>query len=457
MANKRLNNWALETVPQPGLGGRQGFQPRGKCLGGSSAINAMVYIRGHPSDYDDWAALGNEGWAYQDVLPYFRLSEHNERLNDEYHGQNGPLWVSDLRTDSPFHHYIADAAREAGLPVTADFNGAEQEGVGVFQVTQKDGERWSAARAYLLPHLQRPNLKVATLALAQRILFEDGRAVGVEYRQGERQRIVRARKEVILASGAFKTPQLLMLSGVGEREELVQHGIPLAHHLPKLGKNLRDHPDFVFGMTTQNPDTFSFTASGFNRLGRESWRYYRQRRGALTSNFAEAGAFLKSRPQLDRPDLQLHLVTGLVDDHGRNLHFKKGFSCHVCLLRPRSHGSVRLQSADPQEPPLIDPAFLHDPQDVEDLVAGYKLTQRLLDAPSLKQQILKYVFPLNINNDNDIRRILRQRVDTVYHPVGTCRMGIDDQAVVDLVRGQSRIPSQLTDVEANQTQHYGTN
>ncbi|MGC1510491.1 GMC oxidoreductase, partial [Ketobacter sp.] len=178
---------------------------------------------------------------------------------------------------------------------------------------------------------------------------------------------------------------------------------------------------------------------------------------ALTSNFAEAGAFLKSRPQLDRPDLQLHLVTGLVDDHGRNLHFKKGFSCHVCLLQPRSHGSVRLQSADPQEPPLIDPASLHDPQDVEDLVAGYKLTQRLLDAPSLKQQILKYVFPLNINNDNDIRRILRQRVDTVYHPVGTCRMGIDDQAVVDLVRGQSRIPSQLTDVEANQTQHYGTN
>ena len=220
MLAKPVNNWLMETVPQKGLNGRQGFQPRGKCLGGSSAINAMVYIRGHREDYDQWAALGNKGWSYQDVLPYFRLSEGNERLRNDYHGNDGPLSVSDIRTDSPFHDYFLNAARECDIPITDDFNGEEQEGPGVFQVTQKNGERWSSARAYLFPHLNRPNLQVETLAQVQRIIVEDKRAVGVEFKQGNQTRTFRARKEVLLSAGAFQSPQLLMLSGIGDAEEL---------------------------------------------------------------------------------------------------------------------------------------------------------------------------------------------------------------------------------------------
>jgi len=432
MGSTSLNNWALQTVPQPGLGGRRGFQPRGKTLGGSSAINAMVYIRGHRSDYDQWAQLGNEGWSYQDVLPYFCLSEHNERIDNEYHGRNGPLWVSDIRTGSPFHDYFLNAARECDIPVLDDFNGAEQEGAGVFQVTQKHGERWSSARAYLLPHInRRPNLSVETQAQVQRILFEGKRAVGVEVKQGKRVRSLYARKEVILAAGAFQSPQLLMLSGVGDQAELATHKVPLVHHLPGVGKNLQDHPDFIFGYTTSSMDTFGLTPGGILRLLKGIKPYRKERKGIWTSNFAEAGAFLKTRKDLKAPDIQLHLVTGLVDDHGRKKHYKQGFSCHVCLLRPRSHGSVTLASADPAQPPLIDPAFLKDPQDLEDLVAGYKITRRLMNSPAIAKWIEEDTFTSDVHSDDEIRQVLRDRVDTVYHPVGSCKMGIDDMAVVD--------------------------
>lgn len=428
----KINNWAFETVPQPGLGGRKGYQPRGKTLGGSSAINAMVYIRGHRSDYDEWAKQGNSGWSYQDVLPYFRLSEHNERIDDAYHGRNGPLWVSDLRTDSPFHDYFLNAAKETGLPINDDFNGAEQEGVGVFQVTQKHGERWSSARAFLLPHMaQRDNLSVEINTQVLRILFDGKRAVGVEVKQGNRTRTLHARKEVILAAGAFQSPHLLMLSGVGDQAELSQHGVPLVHHLPGVGKNLQDHPDFIFGYTTQSMDTFGFTPGGIWQLLKGIKRYRKERRGIWTSNFAEAGAFLKTQPELEAPDIQLHLVTGLVDDHGRSKHYKQGFSCHVCLLRPHSHGSVGLASANPNDAPLIDPAFLQDPRDMDDLVTAFKITQKLMSAPSLKHWISEDVFTANVKTDDDIRQILRDRVDTVYHPVGTCKMGVDEMAVVD--------------------------
>ncbi|CAE6805434.1 GMC family oxidoreductase [Paraburkholderia nemoris] len=432
MLPTRVNNWAFDTVPQPGLAGRIGYQPRGKSLGGSSAINAMVYTRGHRVDYDGWAALGNEGWAYDDVLPYFRLSEHNERFDDEWHGRDGPLWVSDLRTGNPFHARYREAARQTGLPLTDDFNGAQQEGIGLYQVTQKHGERWSAARAYLLPHLgRRDNLTVETHAQVLRILFEGTRAVGVELRQGAEVRTLCARREVVLAAGALQTPQLLMLSGVGAARELERLGIRARLDMPGVGRNLQDHPDFVFGYRSRSADTMGVSVRGGLRMLRELMRFRRERRGMLTSNFAEGGGFLKTRAQLDAPDIQLHFVVALVDEHARRFHFGHGLSCHVCLLRPRSRGSVMLRSADPLAAPLIDPAFFDDPRDLDDMVAGFKLTRELMQAPALAQWTTRDVFTEYVSTDDEIREVLRRRTDTVYHPVGTCRMGRDALAVVD--------------------------
>ncbi|KVC65313.1 GMC family oxidoreductase [Burkholderia stagnalis] len=432
MMPTRINNWAFDTVPQAGLGGRTGYQPRGKALGGSSAINAMVYIRGHRSDYDHWAALGNHGWSYDDVLPYFRLSEHNERFDDAWHGRDGPLWVSDLRTGNPFHERYLEAARQAGLPLTDDFNGAQQEGIGIYQVTQKQGERWSAARAYLLPYIgRRSNLTVETHAQVRRILFEGRRAVGVEVLQNGTVRTLRARREVLLAAGAFQTPQLLMLSGVGPMHELARFGIQTVQHLPGVGRNLQDHPDFIFGYRTRSVDTMGVSLRGSLRMLREILRFRSERRGMLTTNFAEGGGFLKTQPGLDAPDIQLHFVVALVDDHARRLHAGHGLSCHVCLLRPRSRGSVTLRSNDPAAAPLIDPAFFDDPRDVDDMVAGFKITRRLMQTPALARWITRDLFTPNVKSDDDIRAVLRQRTDTVYHPVGTCRMGHDEMAVVD--------------------------
>jgi choline dehydrogenase-like flavoprotein len=432
MLPTRINNWAFDTVPQKGLAGRIGYQPRGKSLGGSSAINAMVYIRGHRIDYDSWAARGNQGWAYDDVLPYFRLSEHNERFDDEWHGRDGPLWVSDLHTGNPFHARYREAARQTGLPLTDDFNGAQQEGIGLYQVTQKHGERWSAARAYLLPHLgRRDNLTVETHAQVLRILFEGTRAVGVEVRQQGEIRTLRARREVVLAAGALQTPQLLMLSGVGPAHELDRTGIRLRLDLPGVGRNLQDHPDFIFGYRSRSPDTMGVSARGGWRMLRELTRFRHERRGMLTSNFAEGGGFLKTRAGLDAPDIQLHFVVALVDDHARRFHLGHGLSCHVCLLRPRSRGSVTLNSADPLDAPRIDPAFFDDPRDLDDMVAGFKLTRKLMQAPALAQWTTRDVFTGHVSTDDEIRDVLRQRTDTVYHPVGTCRMGHDALAVVD--------------------------
>ena len=432
MLPTRYNNWAFESVPQPGLNGRRAYQPRGKCLGGSSAINAMIYIRGHRHDYDHWAALGNAGWSYDDVLPYFILSENNERYRDRWHGNSGPLHVSDLRSDSPFHARYLEAARQAGLPLAGDFNGAEQEGVGLYQVTQKDGERWSAARAYLLPHIgQRANLAVHTRAAVQRIVFEGRRAVGVDVLlQGQRHRL-HARREVLLSAGALQSPQLLMLSGVGDGALLQQHGIASVHHLPGVGRNLQDHLDFTFGYNVRGVDSFGFSSRGSWRMLRELLQFRRARRGMLTTNFAEGGGFLKSRPELPIPDLQLHFVVALVDSHARKLHWGHGLSCHVCLLRPQSRGSVGLQGADPALPPRIDPAYLSHPQDLDDMVAGYRITQRLMQAPALAELYTRDMFTPDVRDDEGIRAIIRQRAETIYHPVGTCRMGTDADAVVD--------------------------
>jgi choline dehydrogenase-like flavoprotein len=433
MVPGKLNNWAFETVPQTGLNGRIGYQPRGKGLGGSSSINAMVYIRGHRSDYDQWASLGNTGWSFADVLPYFKRSEDNADFDGDYHGKGGPLPVNKLRTDNPVQQTFLQAAREAQFRIREDFNADDHEGLGLYQVTQKNGERWSAARAYVHPYMAtRTNLRVETHAQATRILFEGRRAVGVEYRQGNDTRQIRARREVILASGAFQTPQLLMLSGVGDHAALAKQGIATTHHLAGVGQNLQDHPDFIFGYLSDSPYFTGLSFSGLAHQLRAIMQYRRERRGPMTSNFAECGGFLKTRPDLDAPDIQLHFGMAMVDDHGRKRHWGRGFSCHVCLLRPKSRGSVALQSADPFAAPLIDPNFLGHAGDLESMVAGYKTARRLMETPALRALQKKETFTADVQTDDDIRNVLRERVDTVYHPVGTCKMGVGDPlAVVD--------------------------
>ncbi len=432
MVPAKLRNWAFETEPQPGLNGRRGYQPRGKALGGSSAINAMVYVRGHRADYDHWAELGNKGWAYDDVLPYFIKSECNADFGGAWHGQDGPLHVAGLRTDNPVHQSFLQAAREAQLPLCEDFNVPEPEGLGIYQVTQKNGERWSAARAYIHPYVgKRPTLHVECGARVRRIFFDGKRAAGVEFLQGRMLRSLRARREVILSAGAIQSPQLLLLSGIGDGETLRQFGIDVVAHLPGIGRNLQDHPDFVFAYQARSLDFLGLSAAGLMRLMREFTRYRSKRRGMMTTNFAEAGGFLKTRADLPQPDVQLHFVVAMVEDHARKLRLGHGYSCHFCLLRPRSRGTVTLRNPDPLEAPAIDPNFLADPQDLEDMVAGFKLTRRLMDAPALASRRTRDLFTAGIQNDDEIRAVLRARVDTVYHPVGTCRMGTDESAVVD--------------------------
>jgi choline dehydrogenase-like flavoprotein len=432
MVAGKVNNWAFETVPQKGLNGRIGYQPRGKGLGGSSAINAMVYIRGHRWDYDHWASLGNTGWSYSDVLPYFKRSENNAEFDGEYHGKDGPLRVNKLRTGNPVHQIFRQAAQEAQFRVREDFNAEDQEGIGAYQVTQENGERWSAARAYVHPHMgNRSNLRVETSAQATKILFEGKRAVGVEYMQGKQTKTIRARREVILASGAFQSPHLLQLSGVGDSQQLAQHGIESRHHLPGVGANLQDHPDFIFSYASDAPYFFGTSLKGIPRLIRGIGQYRRERRGPITTNFAECGGFLKTRPDLEVPDIQLHFGMSIVDNHGRTRHRGTGFSCHVCLLRPESRGTVALNSADPLAAPRIDPNFLGEEADLEAMVAGYKTTRQLMETPALRALQKKDMFTSDVKTDDDIRAILRNRVDTVYHPVGTCKMGNDALAVVD--------------------------
>jgi choline dehydrogenase-like flavoprotein len=428
---RRLHNWAFQTTPQPGLNGRRGYQPRGKTLGGSSAINAMVYIRGHRSDYDAWAALGNAGWSYADVLPYFRRSENNERLSDFYHARGGPLNVADPRSPSALMDVWLAAAEQQGIARNADFNGAEQEGIGLYQLTQKNGERWSAAHAFLTPNLGRPNLTVRTKAHATRVVFEGTRAVGVEYRQGGAMRMVRARREVILSAGALQSPQLLLLSGVGDAEVLRAMGIATVMHAPAVGRNLRDHVDFVIAYRSNRKDLIGLMPGDIVNAFRSAIHYRRERRGIFTSNIAEGGGFVKSSPGLALPDLQLHFCIGILESHGRKLHASRGFSSHVCALRPKSAGWVALQSPDPLAAPSIDPGFYTHPDDLETMVKGFRLSRGIMESPLLDPFRGKDLFTEGVRTDDEIRDVLRRRSDTIYHPVGTCGMGIDATAVVD--------------------------
>ena len=425
-------NWSFKTEPQVELNKRRGYQPRGRVLGGSSAINAMIYTRGHPTDYDAWAAAGNPGWGYRDVLPYFRRAEKNARLGGELHGQQGPLPVNDLRTDNPMLQVFLEAARQAGHRENADFNGTDQEGVGLYQVTQQEGERWSVARAYLEPALSRPNLKVLTHAWARKVRFNGRRATGIDVYYDGRVQTVKARREVILSAGAFQSPQLLMLSGLGDGETLQRFGIPVVAHLPWVGQNLQDHVDYTVIHRARSLDVLGASPGGMLRFAREIGRYRRARRGMITSNVAEAGGFLKSDPGLPAPDIQLHFCTAVVHNHGRTLrHLMHGYSLHACLLRPRSRGTVKLASHDPMAKPLIDPRYLSEPEDMAVLVKGFRLARAILDAPAFAPYKRSEMFTAGVESEEGIRAAIRARADTIYHPAGSCRMGPGPEAVVD--------------------------
>jgi choline dehydrogenase-like flavoprotein len=433
LAKSGQANWGFQTVPQPGLNGRRGYQPRGKVLGGSSSVNAMIYTRGHRRDYDDWAAQGNPGWSWDEVLPYFKRAEDNARGADAFHGSGGPLHVMDLRSPNRYSPSFVEAGEQAGFARNDDFNGAEQEGVGLYQVTHKNGERFSAAKAYLTPNLGRANLHVITGAHATRILLEGQRAVGVEVLQDGRRRELRATREVLLCAGALQSPQLLMLSGIGPAAQLQEHGIALQHELPGVGQNLHDHVDVVLVLDApQLTELFGLSLRGaFNVLrGIGQWR--RQRSGMLTTNFAEAGGFIRSQAGEAIPDLQLHFVVGKLVDHGRTTTLGHGYSCHVCLLRPKSRGSLRLASADPLAPPLIDPNFLGEPDDVERLVRGFKLMRSILSQPALARFGARELpASAHAHSDAEIEQFIRNHADTIYHPAGSCRMGPGPLDVVD--------------------------
>jgi len=430
-------NWKFWSEPQPHLDGRRLYLPRGKVLGGSSAINAMVNIRGNAWDYDHWASLGCEGWAYRDVLPYFRKCENFEGTVPEagmYHGRGGPLNVAERRFTNPLSRAFLAAAQAAGHPANPDFNGASQEGVGSYFVYQKDGERCSNARAYLRAAEARPNLTILTGAHATQVLLEGRRAVGVRYVRGGREHDVRARAEVILAAGAFQSPQLLLLSGIGPREELARHGIAQRHELPGVGENLQDHLDVLVETREKTRFGASLHPSSLWRTLVALFQYLFGRRGELTSNVAEVGGFLKSSPAEPIPDLQFHLVVAANTHHAQQLAplFGYAYSMHACVLRPKSRGSVTLRSADPLAPPRIQPNYCEAPEDFDKLVVAFKQARTILAQPALAPHRGDELDPgAAVQTDEQIRAWVRANAETIYHPVGTCKMGLDDLAVVD--------------------------
>ncbi|MFM7065915.1 MAG: GMC family oxidoreductase [Gammaproteobacteria bacterium] len=440
LARTRQVNWDFSTVPQPGLLGRRGYQPRGKVLGGSSSINAMIYVRGLPADYDGWAAAGNPGWSWRDVLPYFRRAEHNERLRGEFHGQGGPLNVMDLRSPAALREDFVAAGVAAGWPFNPDFNDGDATGVGAYQVTHRNGERCSTAKGYLDAARGRPNLTILTGTQVSRLLtaMEEGQPTvqGLEFRgaDGSLQQLrLAAGGEVLLAAGAFGSPQLLMLSGIGPADHLRELGIPLVHALEGVGANLHDHPDVILVVDAPRArDALGLSLRGLARAPGALLNWHVRRQGWLTSNYAEAGGFLHTDRNESMPDVQLHFVVAKLKDHGRQTLLGQGYSLHVCLLRPRSRGSLRLASADPFAAPLIDPAFLDDPDDLRRLVQGVRLAREVLAQPALARHGgIESADSRHAVDERALEAFVRQHADTTYHPVGTCRMGQDSGAVVD--------------------------
>jgi choline dehydrogenase-like flavoprotein len=426
-------NWAFETVPQTGLNGRKGYQPRGKVMGGSSAINAMIYSRGHASDYDEWAALGCAGWGWDDVLPYFKKSEGNTaKLGAQWHGHDGPLKVSNHQSPSAFNSFFLDAAQSCGQPLNADFNGASHEGVGYFQVTQENGERCSAARAYLSDAAQKPNLHILKDAMVRRVTFEGTRATGVELVRDGQVSHLQARAEVVLSAGAFGSPQLLMLSGIGPAAHLRSLGVHVVADRTGVGANLQDHLDVLVTRRLNDPRLIGPSVGAIARLWGQWKQYQRDRTGVLASNFNESGGYIRTLPELTKPDVQWHFMIAAGDDHGRKRHWGQGYALHACALRPHSRGTVTLASAHAEDAPLIDPNFLGDPRDMAIMVRAYRASQAVLHSPPFASvRGTPLVAEPAVDDEAAIEQFIRNRADSIYHPVGTCRMGSDAGSVVD--------------------------
>lgn len=420
-----------DTEPMEGLGGRIGYQPRGRGLGGSSAVNGMVYIRGNPWDYDNWAALGCTGWAWEDVLPVFKRQEDNSRGADAWHGAGGPLHVNEQISPSHVAQAFVDAAAEMQLPRNDDFNGPRQEGFGLYQVTQSNGERWSSARAFIDPVAGKANLDVRTGAVIERIEMAEGRATGVVVRTGRSTETIRARGGVILSAGAFGSPQILMLSGIGPGEELGRHGITVVRDRQAVGADLQDHCDFLTSYVLDDTSLLGGSLKGIWALAKAFVEHRRHRTGMLTTNFAESGGFVTIEPDAPCPDIQYHFIRAIIQNHGRDRLREHGFSLHACVLRPHSRGWVRLKSADPTAAPAINPNFLSDRRDMDLLMKGARLMARIADAPSFRQLGAQDRHPIDYEDDAALEARIREVSDTIYHPVGTCRMGADADSVVD--------------------------
>lgn len=430
-------NWSFNAQAKPDI--RKGeplFIPRGRGLGGSSATNAMLYVRGQAEDYNHWAALGNDGWSFNDILPYFKKSEHNEDLSDELHGQGGPLNVSTRPVNYEISKRFIEAGKQAGFKYTDDFNGADQEGVGYYQCTIKDGQRCSAARGYLVPAISRPNLDVKTGAPVKRIIIKDNKAVGVEVDINGSTQTIMATKEVILSAGSIQSPQILMLSGIGDEGELAKHNIPVAKHLPGVGKNLQEHVDACILVRSKKRDGFTTSPLSILKMLPDTLEYIFKKKGKLANSMLEAGAFLKSSDELSRPDIQLHMVPLLYDDNGRDIKLMSGhgYSCHVCVLRPESRGTVQLKSNNYIDDPIIDFNFLSDEQgkDRQVIINGMRQLRKIMAAPAFDEYRIDEMHPgFENESDDSIFAKVKERLGLVYHPVGTCKMGQDKLAVVD--------------------------
>lgn len=434
IANKGASNWGFETTPQQFLEGRRLYQPRGRGWGGSSAINGMIYIRGHARDYDQWRQTGLTGWGYADVLPYFKRAQHHEDGGDSWNGEGGPLWVSRGPPGDPIYKAFIQAGRQAGYPVTRDFNGRQQEGVGPYHLTIRNGERCSAAAAYLKPIVAaRPNLKVISNALAGRIIVERKAAVGVEFSAGRGKPVQRvyADREVLVCGGAFQSPHLLLLSGIGPADELKKAGVTVEHDAPEVGRNLQDHLDVCIIYEMTKPISMYSKTKGLKQpmVGLE---YLFTGQGPGRTNHLHAGAFLKTRGELDRPDIQLHLVNAVMQDHARIKADRDGFTVHACQLRPESRGTVTLASSDPFEPPLIDPRYLAEENDRRTMRDSVRVVRDIVRQGALDLYRGEEFKPgAHVRTDSEIDSWIRQNAETIYHPVGTVRMGVDAKAPVD--------------------------
>ena len=426
------HNWLYSSEPEPELHGRSIIQPRGKVMGGTSSINGLLYIRGQAEDFDHWRQLGNTGWSFDDVLPYFRRAEDQQRGADELHGTGGPLSVSDVSEPHPLCDAFIAACEQAGFPRTDDFNGRSQEGAGYFQLTTRNGRRWSTARGYLKSARRRPNLTVISNALTTRVLFEGRRAVGVEYHHGGTTHVARAGGEVILSGGAFNSPQLLQLSGVGPAALLTQHGIAVVADMPGVGADLQDHYQMRFTYRCTERNTINDMMNSVTGRIAAGLRYALFRKGFLTVGAGYAGGFFKTDPRLATPDVQLHFILFSAEAVGQKLHPFPGFLASVCQLRPESRGTVRIKSADPAQAPAIQPRYLSASVDRDVTVRGMHLLRRVMGQPALARYIDEEMMPgAACAGDADLLEFARQKGTTVFHPTSTCRMGPDSTAVVD--------------------------